>query len=260
MVHHLSGIPDYTELMEKDSEEDAFTPADVFSVLAQKRLQLLFKPGSQDDYSNSNYFLLARVVERVSGTPTFAEFAKREIFRPLGMRNTYVIRNRALRDPRLARAYEPEYAPADEALMTRTGQPQLLKRKGFRFAEVHSTVSGDEGVVTTLADLARWDANLNDNRLGGGSEWLQLMLTAGTKLDGTQTDYGFGIGIDRRRGLLVHFHMGESAGFLSSIDRYPDSRISAAMLCNRNDLEPDPQDMERKILETFDRLNLDSGE
>ncbi|MFN2144494.1 MAG: serine hydrolase domain-containing protein, partial [Anaerolineales bacterium] len=104
LLHHTSGIRNYTVLayyMIGYHESDAISPEEVYDLL--KSVQTgSFAPGERYEYSDSNYFLLGKIVEQVSGK-TLGEFAAENIFQPLGMENTLfrechsrVIPNRAI--------------------------------------------------------------------------------------------------------------------------------------------------------------------
>ena len=89
LVHHTSGLRDYLGLMylSGKSFEDYFTIDDGIKLLTNQR-SLNFSPGEKHLYSNSGYILMAEIVNRVSGM-TIREYADKNIFRPLGMTNTF---------------------------------------------------------------------------------------------------------------------------------------------------------------------------
>jgi len=99
LLNHTSGIKSWDDLenfylnIRKDYQPDDFM--DLF-----KNEPIDFKPGEQFKYSNSGYFLLGVIIEKVSGT-TYEEFVNDRIFKPLGMKNSYygshsrIIPNRA---------------------------------------------------------------------------------------------------------------------------------------------------------------------
>jgi CubicO group peptidase (beta-lactamase class C family) len=88
LIHHVSGIRDYQALMTIAGLEtdNAFSPKDILRILARQK-NITFAPGSRYQYSNSGYFLLGVIVERVSGK-SLRTFAEENIFKPLGMNNT----------------------------------------------------------------------------------------------------------------------------------------------------------------------------
>jgi len=181
--------------------------------MLRQQKDLNFKPGEEYLYSNSNYFLLAQIVESASGK-TLREFAEANIFKPLGMVNTgfhndgtEVIRNRA------------------------TGYSSRIGG-GFSVETPGSYHIGDGGLSTTVDDLLLWDQNFYDNKLGGGKELIQEFLGQGTLNSGAKTDYAFAIEVETYKGLKVFGHDGTYNGFNASIIRFPEQRFSAICLCN----------------------------
>ncbi len=180
---------DYITLAEDLSDfrtVDPHTEKDYVSLLAHQK-GLNFPPGTQFSYRNSNYFLLGIVVKRVTGM-TLRQFADRQIFGPLGMRHTHFeddhtedVRNRAT-------GYDPS---------------------GHGFSAVRSSFDqvGDGGLLTTLNDLALWDQEYYENKLGG-SDLGRLLLTTGELRDGTKLDYAFGLFVDPSPHGLEVFHGG----------------------------------------------------
>ena len=85
LMHHTSGIPDYTGLLEAEGYQvsDRTTQAQALQALTTVTT-LDFPPGTRFEYSNSNYMLLGEILQRVSGMP-LPEFLKAEIFQPLDL-------------------------------------------------------------------------------------------------------------------------------------------------------------------------------
>jgi CubicO group peptidase (beta-lactamase class C family) len=212
LLHQASGLREYTEL----------------SVLAANGLTgtellegangLSFAPGDRYLYSNSGYLLLGRVVERVSGRP-LAAFLHERIFRPLGMADTRLAMGSA--DVR-GRAHA--YARGDTGWVHQ--DPPV------------EPGSGDFGLVTTPADLARWDRNFYDGRVGGDA--LRVLRADSLRMkDGTLSTYRFGLHLEPYRGLRRDWHGGQSFGFRAQWWRFPDQRISLLTTCNTRTAEPD---------------------
>ena len=119
---------------------------------------LSFAPGQTYSYSNSNYLLIGEIVKRVSGQ-SLAEFAKENIFEPLGMDSTHfhdrhghVVRGRAM-----------GYSPNEN------GELELDISK--------NDCVGDGGVFTTVRDMLRWDSNFYDEQLTDGQSFNAVMQT-----------------------------------------------------------------------------------
>jgi CubicO group peptidase (beta-lactamase class C family) len=153
-IHHTSGVRDYLTLMDLKGRSylDHITVDEVYELI-KRQSTLNFKPGEQYLYSNSCYFMLALIVEKVSGEP-IRKFAATNIFEPLGMNhtqfyddNTNIIKNRAF-----------SYAK-DET-----------KKVGFDNLIMRFDLVGSGGVYSTIEDLYLWDQNFYHNKLGKGGQ------------------------------------------------------------------------------------------
>ncbi len=211
LVHHTSGLVDYTELLGEDfSDTDVTTTAQALDALAAVP-DLNFDPGSRFEYSNSNYFLLGLVVEQVDGR-TLADFLADEVFAPLGMDQT-IVRD----DADLVVADGAEGYVADD-------------EGGFEPDTTNWEQAGDGAVWTSVRDLQRWAANLSTFEVGG-PDLRRDLLAPGPVLD---DGLGYGGGLTLLPGGRVE-HSGAWAGFVSELLVDPRERTSVAVLCNRDD-------------------------
>lgn len=190
---------------------DLVTGDDVVAVLSRQR-ELNFRPGEKYEYSNTNYTLLAMIVERVSGQ-SFREVTRASIFRPLGMKNTHFRDDHA----EIVKHQAYAYAPA--------------KGDTFRLSVPNVDVVGSTGLLTTVEDLALWDQNFYDRRVGG-SALIEQLHERGKLNNGKQLDYAFGLVIGAYRGLPIVEHGGGAAGYQADLIRFPEQRFSVACLCN----------------------------
>jgi CubicO group peptidase (beta-lactamase class C family) len=212
LVHHTSGIPDYTPLLLNAGFEltDPTTQQDAIAAIAE-RPHTNFPPGSRFTYSNSNYVLLAEVVQRASGQP-LPEFAGDRIFEPLGL-------DMAI-DPSGADPDNPDGSSARPYLrdpVTGDWQPG-----GSRWTQV-----GDGSVRTTPSELVRWADNYRTGELGG-DPLLEAQLADAAGIEAGER-YAAGI-VVRREGEL--WHNGSWAGFLSTFTVSADRRLAVAVSCN----------------------------
>lgn len=218
LIHHTSGLRDWTSLhlfAGLDPRfEDRLDNDDVMRVICLQR-SLNFVPGTDFRYSSSGYILLATIVERVSGQP-LPEFAKRNIFDPLGMTHTIIDNNYARIVTQRVESYRS------------TGDHHYE-----RFLK-HFNIYGDGGVITTLDDLALWDANFYHNRLGKEG-LVELLLTRGRLNSDQQIDYAFGLELDIHKGYRVVKHNGAMLGFDVDMIRFPDQRLTVIVLGNSRD-------------------------
>lgn len=192
---------------------DAWTKEDVLGLIAaQKRFD--FRPGEEFAYSNSDFFLLALVVERVTGK-SLAEFAKERLFRPLKMESTFYATDPSIIVPKRATGYERKW---------RTGK--------YHEFELRSGTIGPFGLKTTLEDLFRWDQNFYDNKLTAGPHFQEFLRTGcliGNRncLESSpETSY---------RGADRNWYTGGMPGFMAQFIRFPKHKFSILLLCNISD-------------------------
>jgi CubicO group peptidase (beta-lactamase class C family) len=219
LLHHTSGIRDYIDLMAMGgiNFEDWATAGDALAAIARQK-KLDFKPGSEHSYSNSGYFLLSQIVERVSGKK-MREFAQERIFGPLGMTNTQILDDHTKVIPHKAASY----APGPDG--------------GFALVMSNWEQTGDGAVQTTVEDLAKWDQNFYDPKVGG--PWLvEQLQTRGALNDGETIDYARGLMVGDYRGLRRVSHGGGWAGYRAEMIRFPDEKLSVVTLCNLGTANP----------------------
>ena len=213
LAAHTSGVPDYEEAGGYGVYETEPTPAQVYAIVADRPLD--FEPGTRWSYSNTGYFLLSQIVERVSGE-RFGDHLRTQLFEPLGMHHTFM----------------GGYAPADERLAQgcKPGAGEDAARVPVRPIHEASTY-GAGGVSTTLRDWALWDDALHDGRLLSPRA-MEMMLTPQRLADGSATDYGLGLFLDQFRGVRRIQHTGQTQGFVADYQHYPDRDFSVIAFAN----------------------------
>ena len=213
LLHHTSGIREYSHLMQLAGIrfQDA-TADDIYKIITRQK-ELNFNPGDEYLYSNSGYFLLARIVQRVSGK-SLRQFAEENIFKPLGMSSTRF------------------HDDSSEVIKNRATGYSSRRDGGFAVESTTSDSVGDGGLLTTIDDLILWDRNFDHNNLGGGQELIREALTRGTLNNGERIDYGFGLDVETYRGLNEFGHGGAFNGFGADMVRFPDQRFAVFCLCN----------------------------
>jgi len=207
VVTHTSGLPG-NEIA--DFTKGICTPYTKEELLATfKNRPLKFKPGTKWAYTNTEYYLLAFIIESVSGE-TYAHFLTDHIFKPLGMSNSGFASTLAV-VPNMAEGY------------ARDGE-SLRHRDYFdRSLEV-----GAGGIYSTASDLLRWsDALSHEGLLKQKS--LDLMFTPSSP-----GGYGFGWFIDKTK-QLKEYHEGSDPGFAAFEIRYPDQKAFVIVLSNLED-------------------------
>lgn len=221
LLHHTSGLRDYTDLMGLADmpTENTYPEEQLFDLIARQQ-GLNFRPGQAYLYSNSGYFLLGVIVRRVTGT-SLLELIQEHILQPLGMRHTsfnddygQVVKGRAL-----------SYAPREGGGY----RNELSLCGGF----------GDGPILSSVEDLFLWDQNFYRNRLGGGGpELLRHMLTPARLNNGQPLGYALGLWLDRYRGRATVSHGGGWAGYRSELVRFPEQSFSVVCLANLSSMAP----------------------
>jgi len=244
LLNHTSGLDDYEDLLMKQYPDTP--PEKIPQVLDAGVLKLLahqssgeFAPGTKWEYSNSGYALLAMIVEKVSGK-TFGQFLQERIFMPLKMKNTLAyekgkneVPHRAYGQTKKDAAKENGAKENDKAAWQQTDQSPT------------SAVLGDGGIYSSLDDLAKWDRALRDHTLLSAAE-MQPALTPVQPTDGPAKfpdgrpiSYGFGWFLDPYQGHKRMSHDGETIGFRTTIQRFPDDDLTIIVLANRTDINPE---------------------
>jgi len=243
LLHQTSGLKDAGELLRFAGFRAPFdvqTKKAYFDIIVRQRA-LNFNPGDQYLYSDTNYFLLALVVERVSGK-TLADFARQQIFEPLAMTHTQIRDDSSRIIPGRATEYNKGY-------------DERSSDGAFHNADSHIEALGQDGVFTTLIDLAKWDRNFYDSKLGGPKA-IDLMLQTKKLNDGRENNYALGLIRGSYRGLPRVEHGGGGFGSDTEMIRFPEQRLTVAVLCNMRDLDPHDQELgavplTRKILDIY---------
>ncbi|MBI1852480.1 MAG: beta-lactamase family protein [Planctomycetes bacterium] len=211
LLTHTSGIRSYHEVPGYfDQIRLDRTPQQLLQPV--RALPLDFQPGTAWRYSNSNYFLLGLVIEKVTGK-AYADFLDERLFRPLDMKGTRV-NDHSVVLPRRAAGY--------------TWRNDRLWNADVVSA---SQMWAAGGVVSTAPDLAKWEASLFSAKLLPKSV-VEQMATPARLMDGRETDYGFGneVGVDH--GHRFAGHQGGAIAFDATVLRFPSDGLSVIVLCN----------------------------
>ncbi|CQD14554.1 lipoprotein [Mycobacterium lentiflavum] len=214
LMHQTSGIPDYVGLLEAQGYQfgDRTTQDQAVRAVAAMP-KLTFAPGSQFEYSNSNYLLLGEIVRRVAREP-LPQFLAEQIFHPLGLA---MVLDPTGPIPGKAVGYE---ADSDDYHATTTGWEQV----------------GDGGIQTTPTQLVYWADNYRTGRVGG-TALLDAQLKGAVPTDpGGGDRYGAGIFL-LANGTLDHD--GEWGGFVTAFRVSKDRTTSVAVSCNTDEQDPE---------------------
>ena len=212
LVHHTSGLRECLTLWAITGRDMMRLEPhqDVLDILARQR-GLNFAPGEEYEYNNSNYFLLALIVERVSGQ-ALDVFMEERIFAPLGMHTS---------------AFHDDFS----ANVGRRAYGYVSTADGYTRAPEGIGARGSAGVFSTVEDLARWDQNFYQPIVGDAATSAQL-LTPGRIASGRPIHYAFGVFVQNYAGFLVASHAGMFAGFSAQLIRFPEQQFSVICLAN----------------------------
>ena len=243
MIHHYSGLGDY-EYMDypgrfknavgeefRWGNEDYLTNKEFHDLI--KTLPLIRKPEKKFHYSNTGYVLLALVAENASGM-SLREFAEKEIFKPLGMNNSFFNDDVNLPFKNRADAYTPIDDESDK----------------YKINVTNLSWVGDGGVYTSLNDFIKWDENFYENKLGmGGQSLIQTMEMTfeetkvskrNQKMDKekeNENTYAFAQNLAYYNGYKRWSHSGSWVGWLAHYARFPELRFSTVVFCNTNEID-----------------------
>ena len=189
------------------------TPEHILEVWGKKPLD--FEPGTEWQYSNTNYVIAGRIVEIVGGKPLVEQLEER-IFRPLGM--TGVFDQDASRLP----AGDPVgyYRHALGPL-----RPAPLEGKGWMFA------AGE--LAMPARDLALWNISLMNRTLLSAASYDAMFAEVKLK-NGKGTGYGLGVDVGERDGHRYIAHSGEVSGFVAQNVVFPADKAAVTVLTNED--------------------------
>lgn len=209
LLAHQSGIPDFTNDLKITSWPDGVTNQDILDYFSVHDI-LEFDTGSQVQYSNTGYVLLAEIIQRISGM-RFADYMAAHIFQPLDLDNTYVL---------------DEYAssPANTAL-NYASSAKLYDREFY--------VTGSSSVVSSLNDMQLFMAALLEHRIVS-EQSLQLMLVHHSVALFDGADYGYGLLLDPT-GNDAFSHTGSNDGFKTRMLINNDSGFRFVIFTNGGD-------------------------
>jgi len=219
LMTHTSGIPNYAEMPKVDHilNRTGASLRDLVDLAATKPLE--FTPGTQLHYTNTGYTLLGMVIEKLSGT-TYAEFLEKNIFVPLGMKDSgYDVQSMIL--PNRASGY--------------------IREKDGRIVNADfidmSIPNAAGSIYSTVEDMYRWnEAIANGKLLSPASTEAMFSVYPETLFQGQH--YGYGVVLAERFGKTLYYHGGGVKGFETVLQRYPREHVSIVVLENLDPTRP----------------------
>lgn len=212
LLTHTSGIKSYTGLGPEWNRTVPLELSHEELMAYVKDKPFDFGPGERFLYNNSGYYLLGMILEELSGK-TYAEFIRSEFAEPLGLERTQVGSN-------------------DEIIPNRAQGYRFIDGKLANDGLIGMSQPGAAGaILSTAEDLIRWQLALVGGKVVAPDSY-EMMATPFELNNGSQTEYGFGLGIRRSFGRPVVQHGGGINGFNSILRYYPDSKLSVAVISN----------------------------
>jgi D-alanyl-D-alanine carboxypeptidase len=216
MLTHTSGLADFTNFAQLgDWVKDGVSEETVLTAVAEAPLQ--FQPGSQYAYSNSNFFALGTIIEKLTGQ-SYAANLNQYIFQPLGLTNTYY-----------------SLPPANQAATGYTNN-----EAGWVLAVIwdRSAAFAAGALSSNLNDLVAWDNALFNGKVVSPASFSAMTTSNGFLMPGGGS-YGFGLALATVNNRLLIWHNGQIGGFTAENAVFRDSGFAVIVLTNDQDADTD---------------------
>jgi CubicO group peptidase (beta-lactamase class C family) len=219
LLSHRSGLSNYVYFCESYCKKtnrykgELFNNNALLDIMIHSAPAPYAAPNKKFEYCNTNYALLASIVEKVSGMK-FADFMKQNIFQPLGMNDTWI-----------------HDSKTDAAHKNKTrGHSSSGKYEDDFYAD---DVLGDKGVYSTVEDLFKWDQALYSQRLLK-KETIAAAFTGYSNEHPGKRNYGYGWRlIDDGKAPKIMFHNGWWHGYATLFYRRPADQTTVIVLSNK---------------------------
>jgi len=203
LLSHTSGLAmGFKEIALSSMDKDA-------AYAEIKKIPYEFSPGTKSGYSNIGYYLLAKIIEKVSGEK-YAVFLRKNIFEKAGMKNTGVSNNESIVEKKAKAYYRTE--------------SRLIHNPYINW-EINV---GHDGVYSTVEDLALWDKALYGTEILS-AQMKKLMFTP---YGDENWGYGFIINPFYNHGHQLIAHDGGFFGTMTSFNRFTDDKLFVTVLSN----------------------------
>ncbi|MEM6685240.1 MAG: serine hydrolase domain-containing protein, partial [Bacteroidota bacterium] len=219
LINHTSGIRDYVELMGLNGivwwKRFGLDNDDIVALI-EKQEDLAFDPGTAFSYSNTNYNLLAEVIEKVSGEK-FTAYSK-AFFKDLGMRETSFVERYMGIIPNRANPY------------TDWGYGELFDNPTV------TKTSGEGFLFTTLKDQLRYEQAVQNAARDNNT----LLIKSQQPIPNSEiTTYGFGLKLQNRLNRKTVYHDGVTYGFHAQAVRFPEEKLTVMIISNNGNIRSD---------------------
>ena len=219
LLSHRSGIPNYLYFMSKNKwgilpnnkwNRQYATNQDVVKMIYEKRPDPTGTPGTRFSYCNTNFLLLATIIEKISGT-NFPAYMQQHFFEPLQMTNTFVF---TFKD-------------------TLTATPSFTNNGNYWNYDFLDATFGDKNVYTTPQDLLKWDQALYTEQVIS-KPLLDSAFSPHSFEKQSIHNYGFGWRLQLLpNGKKIVYHFGKWHGANAAFTRLMDEKVTIIILGNR---------------------------
>jgi CubicO group peptidase (beta-lactamase class C family) len=211
LLSHRSGLPNYLYFMEAEKKNKEYiNNTDVLNYMVAKKPGLNNTSGKRFNYCNTNYVLIALIIEKISGK-TFPAFMQEQVFGPLQMKNTYV------------------FSLADTAKVT----PTFKANGGYWQNDMTDGTYGDKNIYTTPQDLLKWDQALYTEQFLSKA-FLDSAFTPYSNERPSIHNYGLGWRMLMiPNGKKVIYHFGRWHGCNAAFARLVDEKVTIIILGNK---------------------------
>ena len=214
LLNHRSGLPNYVHYMERLgwNKKNLITNQDVLDFIVNRHTDIDIAPANRGfSYSNTNYALLALIIEKQSGM-SYADYLKKTFFEPLGMTNSYIFSKED------SAAYMPSYFYGG-------------KKYPLDFLDL---VYGDKNIYSTVRDLLKFETSLVSGQLINDSLLTAAFSPYSFEKPGT---HNYGVGwrmLLLKNGKKIIYHNGWWHGNRTALYYLPEQKVTIIALCNND--------------------------
>jgi CubicO group peptidase (beta-lactamase class C family) len=217
LLTHCSGIPNYAYALDKViNKKEPMSNEQIVNLFAKHKPGINYLPNARFNYNNSNYVLLAYIVEKLTNM-SFREYAQKHLFAPAGMSKTFI------------------YDPNKSEMVANAALGYTPRRGGYwqiPFDHLDGAV-GDKGIYSTVEDMFKWDMALNSEKLVKQSTLQEAFVPAHHFKNLINKNYGYGWRLQLMDdGSWLTFHTGWWHGFKNYYLHNPKDNSSIIILQN----------------------------
>ena len=205
LLNHTSGLPAY-------NKDEVTSNNEVYEFL-RKQTATIFEPGRKWQHSNSDYAILVKVIEKISGM-TYQDFLHKNIFKKLSMNNTFF---------------------ANEISNQNIAKSHFKENDKYAVKEDFNAIYGEQGIYTNSLDFAKWDKALYSDKLLKCENLSRIFSVDKVNFGNIVSFYGYGWVLMEKNGVRYYWHGGSKYGYSNLFLHLPDTHISVLILTNRND-------------------------